>query len=39
MKNQKTTKSNCSGEDILEKLIELYEHQEQIKIIFKVKRK
>lgn len=39
MKNSKTTKSNCSGEDILKKLIELFEHQEQVKIICKVERK
>ncbi len=39
MKNSKTTKSNCSGEDILKKLIELFEHQEQVKIKCEIKNK
>lgn len=38
MKNSKTTKSSYSDEDILKKLIELFQKQEKVRITYKIEK-
>jgi len=38
MENRKTTKSNYSNEDILKRLIELFQKQEKVRITYKIEK-